>query len=122
MASSFAQNMLSFKAGGVITAYTAVKIGSDAQHVQAASAASDKMLGIAQGAATAAEDTVEVAMPGGGAKMKLGGTVAAGDMLTSDASGYGVATTTNADKVIAQAQSAGVSGDVIGVAVIAGIV
>jgi hypothetical protein len=77
----------------------AVKIGADSKHVAVASAASDKMLGIAQSDATNAEDEMEVALPGGGAKALAGGNISAGDLLTSDGSGKLIATTSNADRV-----------------------
>jgi len=46
------------------------------------------------------------------APLQLGGTVAAGDMLTSDASGHGV-TATAGQQVGARALEAGVSGSII---------
>ena len=45
--------------------------------------------------------------------LRIGGTVAVGDYLKSDASGKGVTTTTDKDKVGAVAKQAGVSGDII---------
>lgn len=53
--------------------------------------------------------------PGNNSKcgLELGGTVAAGDRLKSDANGKGVATVTNLDEYGALAMSAGVSGEVI---------
>ena len=54
---------------------------------------------------------------GGIAKVKLGGTVAAGGAVASGASGVGVAAAVN-DYVFGQALEGGVSGDVISVAVI----
>lgn len=50
--------------------------------------------------------------------LRIGGTVAIGDYLKPDASGFGVATTTNLDEVGAMARQAGVSGDIILVDVI----
>ncbi len=47
------------------------------------------------------------------AALRLGGTVAAGDLLTSDASGFGITTTTTAQQIGARALEAGVSGQVI---------
>jgi hypothetical protein len=47
------------------------------------------------------------------APLQLGGTVAAGDLLTSDASGHGITTTTTAQQIGARALMAGVSGQVI---------
>lgn len=49
---------------------------------------------------------------GGTSKVKLGGTVAIGDWVTSDAAGKGVATTTDGN-VAVRALEAGVNGDII---------
>jgi hypothetical protein len=46
-------------------------------------------------------------------KVTLGGTVVAGDWLTSDANGRAVATTTTGHQVIGRAEIAGVANDVI---------
>jgi len=50
--------------------------------------------------------------------LELGGTVAQGDKLKSNASGQGITTTTTADNIGAIAEEAGVSGDLIRVQVI----
>lgn len=47
------------------------------------------------------------------AELRLGGTVAAGDLLTSDGSGFGITTTTTAQQIGARAMQAGVSGQII---------
>ncbi len=47
------------------------------------------------------------------ASLRLGGTVAAGDLLTSDGSGFGITTTTTAQQIGARALEAGVSGQII---------
>jgi hypothetical protein len=47
------------------------------------------------------------------ASLQLGGTVAAGDLLTSDGSGHGITTTTTAQQIGARALQAGVSGQII---------
>lgn len=49
------------------------------------------------------------------APLQLGGTVAAGDLLTSDSSGHGITTTTAGQFIGAQAMQAGVSGQIISV-------
>ena len=103
-----------------IVAYTAVKLADDAGLTVAKStAATDKSIGIAQNAGAAAGgDPIEVAMPGGGSKALLGGTVAYGDYLAPDSAGKLVATTTANDNVIAQALQAGVAEDIISVQVL----
>lgn len=50
--------------------------------------------------------------------VRIAGTVTQGDYLKSDGSGFGVATTTDKDKVVAVAKQSGVSGNIINVDVI----
>ena len=50
---------------------------------------------------------------GGTAKVKIGGTVAIGDFVTSDSAGLAVATTTDGDVIIGRALEAGSANDVI---------
>jgi len=112
--------MLGFISGGAIAYGKAVKIGADRKHVVVVAAATDKAIGICQtNDIDAAELSLEIAIPGGGAKAKLGGTVAAGDMLGMDTSGFLVKVATAGDRVIAMAMEDGISGDVIGVEVMA---
>ena len=80
----------------------------------AASAATDKLVGISDNVGGDANDTVDVILDGI-ALVKLGGTVAFGDLVTSDATGQGVATTTAGNRVIGVAMQGGVTGDLIGV-------
>jgi hypothetical protein len=117
--SSHAQpNCLTFKAGAAISKGMAVKPGADNSHVVKAAAATDKAVGLALCDAAAAEDKVEVALPGGGAKALLGGTVSFGDLLASDAAGKLVATTTADNRVVAIAMEDGVASDLISVHVV----
>jgi hypothetical protein len=123
MSSHANPNALTFKAGSTgIVKGCVVKPGADNKHVLISAAATSKNLGLALGAASAAEDKVEVALPGGGAKGLLGGTVSFGDLLTSDASGNCVATTTPGDRYVAMAMEDGVAGDLISVHVITGLI
>jgi translation elongation factor EF-1alpha len=112
MASTITPVIVTFKASGAIAKGSSVKMGSDDQHVSIASAATDKQVGIAQSAAAAAEDLIEIAVSGGGAKAISGGTIARGDLLTSNASGALVATTTALDRIVGVAMSAAASGDI----------
>jgi hypothetical protein len=119
MASYPQPNIYTYKSdSATISVGMVVKAGSDEGHVALAAAATDKSVGIAMSPVTAAEDAIEVAMAGGGAKGLLGGTVAFGDYLASDAAGKLVATTTANDKVVAQALQAGVVNDLISVQVV----
>jgi predicted amidohydrolase YtcJ len=122
MASFSQPKELTFKADAAIAKGKAVTIGSDSNHVAVASDAADKMVGIVQASASAAEDLVEVALPGGGAKALVGGNVAAGDLLTTNADGELIATTTATDRYIAMALESGVDGDLIAVEVVAGLI
>jgi len=61
---------------------------------------------------TAAEQMVDVTRTGFGS-VTLGGTVKAGDALTSDANAKAVATTTAGDRIIGYADEPGVAGDII---------
>lgn len=118
--SSFAQpNLLTFKAGSTgIVEGCVVKPGADNKHVLISASATSKNFGIAQNAAAAAEDLVEVALPGGGAKGLAGDTISFGDLLTSDSAGKLVATTTANDRVVAIAMEDAVVGDLFSVHVV----
>lgn len=123
MASSSEPKIYAFKAAAAMAAYVAVKTGADQDHVAICSAASDLSIGIIQNAPTAADGVAEVALPGGGAKAKLGaGGAAVGQMLVPDANGQLVVSTSNAARAIAVAMQTGVENDVIGVEVIAQII
>lgn len=120
MSAYLQEKALSYKADGAISRGMAVKIGSDSKHVAKSVLATNKHVGIAISTVTTAEDTIDVAHPGGGAAGLLGGSVSAGDLLTSDTAGKLVATTTANDKIIAQALEDGVENDLIAVNVIVG--
>jgi hypothetical protein len=122
MASSLAPKIQAWKAAAAIAKGKAVKKGSDDDHVAVCSAATDKSVGIMQTASTAAEDTCEVAVTGGGGKALLGGTVVFGDLLAPDSNGKLVATTTPGDRYIAKAEQDGVENDLIGVHVVEGLI
>ena len=116
MATYLEPKVLTFKATAAIGQYKIVKGGADNEHVTVAAAGSDNSVGVAMGAATVAEQFIEVAVAGGGAKVQLGGTVAFGDKLTANASGLAVVAATTND-VVGVAMEAGVSGDIIGMVV-----
>jgi len=62
--------------------------------------------------AIAGENVEVIAPPKEEAQLQLGGTVAAGDLLTSDGSGFGVAASST-QMIGARAREAGVSGQII---------
>jgi hypothetical protein len=121
MASYTTPRIFTYKAAGAIGKGRVVSLGADAQHVALSTAATGKHIGITQGDTQNAEELIEVALQGGGAKAIAGGTIARGDFLTSDAAGAVVTTTTGGDRVIGLAMDAAVAGDLLAVEVIASI-
>lgn len=123
MASSVKPLVRSWRASGTIPAYSFVKFdsGSADKDPTIVSCTSGRSIGISQNAASASSgDTVEVALPGGGALLTLGGTVALQNSIKPTTAGAGIATASDADYIGARAHEAGVSGDVIGVLVVDG--
>ena len=119
MASCSTPREFTFIADGVIALGKAVKIGSDNGHVVVGAANTDKCIGIYQGAATtAAGDSAEVALIGGGAKAKLGEGVSAGAYLVSHTDGTLVKANTAGDHVCAIAMEDGSADDIIAVEVV----
>lgn len=95
--------------------YKAVKWGSDEKTVLLSTVLGAHTVGILQNAPKAGE-AAEVALPGGGAKFKIAGTVVKGAYLSNTAAALGdTALTTH--QVAAQAYEAGVANDVINVEV-----
>lgn len=88
----FTPNMGSYKAGADLSAlqYTFVKAGTNAGEVIAVAAVTDIPIGILMNAPTSGQ-TADVALPGGGAKLKMGGAVTAGARVSTTAAGLGVA-------------------------------
>ena len=109
----------SFNAGGALAANSIVKVGANDYDVLQAAAVSDKLLGITTEVASASGERADVIVIGI-ADLKINGTVARGDQLTSDASGLGVtaapAAGTN-NRIIGTALISGVAGDIIPVLV-----
>lgn len=120
MASSSEPKILAFISAAAIAKGKAVKAGADKNNVAVCSAATDKSIGIMQNLSTAG-GVAEVALPGGGGKGLLGGSVSMGDFLAPDSNGALVATTTENDRVIAMAMEDGVSGDLISIEVVVGV-
>lgn len=122
MSSTFRPNIQIFKADAAISKGMAVKHGTDDTHVAKSSVATSKHIGIAQNAVTTAEDLVELALPGGGAKGLAGAAVTRGDLLTSDSSGYLVASTTPGDRIIGVAMQSAATNDLFDVFVQASLI
>lgn len=90
----------------------AVKIASG--QVVVATAATDKIIGVTQGKYAIGETaSIKLRNGNGTVKVKLGGTVAVGDRLTSAADGRLITTTTAANEVVGVALEAGVANDFI---------
>ncbi len=106
-------NMETFLADAAISKGMACKGGTDASHVAKGSANTSRTIGPAQNAATAAEDAVEVALPGGGGKFLLGETVVFGSYLVSHTDGTWVKANAAGDHVGGYALEGGVAGDLI---------
>lgn len=87
MATSHMEEKLkAYKADGVIAQFAPVKYGSDDEHV-AQAGAGEKAFGFAKGSASAAEDVVEVYMPGGGGEATVNGVIVGGASVKVAASG-----------------------------------
>ena len=107
-----------FKAAGAITQYSFVKWGADNESMLACGA-NDKPMGIYQGEDTLASgDLGEVALPGGGAMLKVAETVALGKFLTPTAAALGEVVDAAGEVCGAVAYESGVANDIIGVEVV----
>lgn len=100
-----------FKAEAAIAAFTIVKMGSADGQVLAAAAVSDKLMGITSDVGPAINERCDVILSGI-ADVLYGGTVARGDLLTSDASG----------RATTAAPGAGTNNRIIGIALLSGVV
>jgi hypothetical protein len=112
----------SYLTEGAISAARFVKVGANDYGVLQAAAATDKIIGISTEVDSVSGERIDV-VHSDIADLKLGGTVARGDLLTSDASGQGVTAAPGAgtnNRIGAMALISGVSGDVIPVLVIPG--
>ena len=96
--------------------YTFVKFGATKDKV-ASCAANERAIGILLNAPASGE-RAEVALPGGGALLKVSETIALGKMLTSTAAGLGEVADAAGEWVGAIAYGDGVANDVIPVEVV----
>lgn len=119
MSSCTERRVYAYKSDDTSCVYGAgYKFGTDGKHVTKGAAATDKIIGICQteaGQVTAAEDPLELALRGGGAKALLNGVVTRGAELAFNGTGFVAAS--SADWVSAIAMESGVSGDIIPVEV-----
>lgn len=104
-----------FYAEAAIAPYTLVKPGTADGNMVPAAAATDPIMGVSDTLGAAIGGRVDVLMDAIG-DVKLGGTVARGDPLTSDASANAVKANPSAgsnNRIVGFAMIAGVSGDII---------
>lgn len=99
-------------AEGAVGRYRIIKSGAGVKSCVLAAAATDKLLGTSDELAHLTGEQVDLAV-GSVPFVVLGGTVAQGDALTSDANGAAIATTTTGNRIIGFAEVAGVAGDEI---------
>ncbi|PPQ17959.1 DUF2190 domain-containing protein [Bradyrhizobium sp. AC87j1] len=112
----------SYTAEGAISANTIVKVGANDYGILQGAAATDKLIGISTEIPAISGERADVVHEGI-ADLKLGGTVARGDLLTSDATGQGVTAAPAAGsnvRIIGMALISGVVGDIIPVKVAPG--
>lgn len=105
----------SYLTEGAISGNRIVRAGANDYGVLQASAVSDLFIGISTEIDSVSGERIDVVHEGI-ADLKLGGTVARGAFLTTDASGQGVAAAPAAgvnNQIIGKALISGVSGDVI---------
>ncbi len=104
-----------FKAGADLSTnqYNIVKLNSSG-NVILATAATDKIIGVLNDKPRAnGTGDVRLRSAAGTLNVKLGGTVALGDAVTTNASSVGITTTTAGDQILGYALEAGVSGQII---------
>lgn len=120
-------------AGGTIVPHSFVKLSTTVEGRVLQCGAGDQIFGIVapwtrrtpygaldDGNAALITETVTIfGPPEESVKLRIGGTVTRGDRLKSDASGFGVTTTSANDEIGAIALDSGASGDVIPVQLIA---
>jgi hypothetical protein len=99
-------------AEGTVERYRIVKAGTADMSCVKGAAATDLLLGTSDELDHVTGEVVDVAV-GPVPIVKLGGTVAAGAALTSDANGKAIATTTQGHSIIGRAEIAGVLDDEI---------
>ena len=102
----------SYNAGGALLANSIVKAGANDYDVLQGALATDKLIGVTTELAAVSGERTDV-IHVGIADLKINGTVARGDALTSDATGLGVTTVTIGNRVIGVALISGVAGDII---------
>lgn len=114
-------NITAKKAATAISKGQALKYGVDFDHVTPCTANTDKCIGFAWDNAAEAEDLVEVATFGGGAKVLLADTVTRGKYIVPSSDGKGEQTNASGNFICAIALESGVVGDIIEAFVMSGV-
>ena len=110
----------SYNAEAAISANRFVKVGANDFGVLQGAAATDKLIGISTEIDAAINERCDVVLEGI-ADLKLGGAVARGDFLTSDATGQGITAAPaagNNNRIGGMALISGVAGDIIPVKIV----
>lgn len=120
-----AQQILSknYTAGGAVSAFRIVKMGSNDGEVVQAAAATDLLMGVCGAIAPASGERVDI-YKDGVYPVEFGGTVTRGQPVTADASGKAVVAAPSAGsnvRIIGFAEVSAVSGDVADVWIAPGI-
>jgi hypothetical protein len=110
-----------FYAGAAVAANRIVIPGADNTKVIVGAAATDKSVGVSDNVGAALGETLDVILDGI-ALVKAGGSIAMGDLVTSDSTGQGVATTTATHRYIGVAMEDAASGDLFGVRIAPGLI
>lgn len=116
------RQILSFRAGAAISAARMVKFDSSDNVVIQATAVGDSILGVVanENFDVASGETVDV-VTSGVARVKAGGTITRGALVTTDASGQAVAAAPAAgtnNSVLGRALASAASGDLVDVLII----
>jgi hypothetical protein len=112
-----------YTAAGAIAAFRIVKPGADDGEAAQAAAATDALMGVNESVATDDGEGCDVVKVGI-ADVEFGGTVAAGDPVTSDADGKAVKAEPDAGtnaRIIGFAEVAAVAGDIAPVLIAPGV-
>ena len=111
-----------YTATTAIGARRLVKFGAADGAVVLAAAATDLIIGVSTDIAADAAERCDVLMVGNIGEVVAGGTVARGDLLTSNASGAAITTVTAGNRYVGIAEVSGVAGDIISFIVAPGLI
>ena len=101
-----------YEATAAIAKGLGVKLDSTGKKVTAASATTDKVIGICQNAVLNVGDLAEIALPGGGAKGLAKATINAGDILGVNADGSIQKVASASDRVVGMAMQDAAAADI----------